>query len=184
VVQKILHHYHFLVVVEELQASLVVWAWLADLDLKDMVIMSSKTAGMWYATGRGNCVSLGPPVTTPAIQEYWTNTATDVSTPKRHVTDRLLHAAAKHSLQQTIKFGMGQALFDERLKEFQNIQAFVQIKCGETMAQSAPCSPSGIYQPNVSKEACFVRDFGCGHKCVDDAVQQYYYRDNSSTEST
>lgn len=168
IVKEILDHYHFLLVVEEMEASLVVWAWLSDLTLEDMVTMSSKTAGSWYATGRGRCVSLIKPVITPAVSSYWQEHGTS-----RHLTDRLLHATAVHSLHQTIQRGMGQTLFAQRLAEFRALQAYVQNVCAMTFNESAPCSPSGVYQPKVATRACYLRDFGCGHECVDEAVKLY-----------
>ena len=166
-VHEILYQYDFLLVVEDMEASLVVFAWLADLSLSDVLIMSSKSSGSWYATGK-KCVPLIPPQVTPAVEEYWKTKGLT-----RHYTDRLLHAAARQSLQRTIERGMGRAMFTERLRAFRELQAAVQDLCAVTMNESAPCSPMGVYQPEKAKEACYVRDFGCGHRCVDEAVQKY-----------
>uniref|UniRef100_A0A7S3L7E6 Uncharacterized protein n=1 Tax=Amphora coffeiformis TaxID=265554 RepID=A0A7S3L7E6_9STRA len=166
-VREILQHYDFLLVVEDMEASLVVFAWLADLSLSDVLIMSSKSSGSWYATGR-KCVPLIPPQVTPAVEEYWKTKGLTL-----HYTDRLLHAAARQSLEQTIEQGMGRALFTERLQAFRQLQAAVQDACAATMNESAPCSPTGVYQPEKAKEACYLRDFGCGHRCVNEAVQKY-----------
>ena len=181
IVQDILEHYDFLLVVEDLEASLVVWSWLVDLPLADLVLMSSKTTGSWYATNQGRCVPLVPPVVTPAIQEYWRKrmtTTTTSSSASRHddYTDRLLHATAHASLRRTIVHGMGQDLFDERLAEFRRLQRAVQGACGTTLDDSAPCSTQGVYQPNVAQRECYTRDFGCGHKCVNTAVDDYIIR--------
>lgn len=162
IVQEIMETYDFLLVVEEMEASLVVFAWLADLSLSDVLVMSSKSSGSWYATGRGRCVPLIPPEVTPAVEHYWKSDGR-----MRHYTDRLLHAAARHSLHKTIREGMGQELFAEQLKAFRNLQAFTLEKCGAAMNESAPCSPTGVYQPEVAKQACYLRDFGCGHHCLE-----------------
>ena len=106
IVQEILEHYDFVLVVEDFGGSLVLWSWLADLPLADLVLMSSKTTGSWYATNQGRCFPLVPPVVTPAIQEYWTKSS---STPHVHhhdYTDRLFHATAHASLRRTIVHGM------------------------------------------------------------------------------
>lgn len=162
VVQEILETYHFLLVVENMEASLVVLAWLADLGLSDVLVMSSKTAGSWYATNRGKCVPLVPPQVTPAVETYW-----QTSGRRRHYTDRLLHAAARHSLHRTIVQGMGEEVFTRQLQKFRNLQAYAQSKCGVAMNESAPCSPTGVYQPQVATRACYLRDFGCGHSCLE-----------------
>ena len=167
VVRDILQAYDFLIVVEELTASLVVLAWLADLNLSDVVIMSSKTTGSWYAANPHQCVALVPPAVTPAVQDYWQRN------PHLHVTDRLLHAAARQSLQATIVHGMGRERFAQHLLQFEALQQHVQTECGAVMNASAPCSPNGVPQPQVAKQACFVRDFGCGHECVNRAIQEY-----------
>lgn len=165
VVREILETYSFLLVVEEMEASLVVFAWLADLALSNVLIMSSKTAGSWYATGkRGKCVPLIPPQVTPAVEAYWTNGPGRT----RHYTDRLLHSAAQHSLHRTINEGMGKDLFNQQLEKFLALQAYTQEKCGAAMNESAPCSPTGEHQPEISKEACYLRDFGCGHHCLEE----------------
>lgn len=174
VVQDILQAYDFLIVVEELTASLVVLAWLADLNLSDVIIMSSKTTGSWYAANPRQCVALVPPVVTPAVQDYWQRH------PHLHLTDRLLHAAARQSLHATIAHGMGRELFVQHLQQFQALQQHVQTACGAVMKASAPCSPTGVPQPTVAKQACFVRDFGCGHECVNRAVQEYTSNNNNS----
>lgn len=167
-VREILQAYDFLVVVEDLAASLVVWAWLADLELTDVLIMSSKTTGSWYATKPHHCVALIPPIVTPAVADYWQRGLGR----SQHYMDRLLHATARQSLQATIEHGMGRTLFRQRLQEFQDWQATVQRDCGVVMNTSAPCSPTGMPQPNVAEQACYVRDFGCGHECVNRVVKQ------------
>ena len=167
IVRDILDAYDFLLVVEEVDASLVVWAWLADLHISDVLPISSKTTGSWYATGRGRCVALQPPVVTAAVREYWQKS----SRAGRHYTDRLLHAAARLSLHETIQHVMGPDLFAEKLQEFQQWQAVILRAC-PNLNESAPCSPTGVYQPHVSKEACYTRDFGCGYQCVNQVVSK------------
>jgi hypothetical protein len=168
IVREILQQYSFLLVVEQMEASLVVLAWLTNLPLSDVVIMTAKSSGSWYAAGGRRCVSLVKPEKTPAIDSYWKTTG-----KRRHHTDRLLHAAARLSLHRTILEGMGARHFQEQLQKLRALQTFVIDECGEVMNGSAPCSPNGVHQPEISRDACYLRDFGCGHRCVDQAAEKY-----------
>lgn len=66
-VKAVLRNYDFLVIVERLEESLIVFAWLTGLQVADLLFVSSKESGSWYHSGR-RCIPLAKPVLTPELE--------------------------------------------------------------------------------------------------------------------
>jgi Galactose-3-O-sulfotransferase len=180
--QGILDHYDFLIITEEMEASLIVLGWIMHIDLKDLLVLSSKTTndrngnGSFYFNGR-RCIRLVPPVRTPAILDYFQKSDNDdinnSNWPTRHAADRLLHMAANQSLYQTIEQQLTWPIFRQRQAALRRLQNDANRACAAEIAVQQPCHTShgsaNSGQPpqfnNASQKACYIRDFGCGFEC-------------------
>jgi len=160
-VRKTVQHYHFLWVVERLDESLVVWAWLSGLPYSQLLSTHTKQAGSWYASGK-RCVRLAETNKT-IFGDHFDSRAWKAS----QAGDRLLYAVAGANLERTID-AMGRAIFARELVKFRKLQQQVYEACdGETYF---PCSDTGELQLELSQKNCYLRDFGCGYPCVDRVV--------------
>jgi hypothetical protein len=158
-VNDALHRFDFMMVVERMDESLVVFAWLAGLELADLLSMPSKQGGS-YRLSKQKCIPLVKPVLSVEMQQFfgsqWWN--------ERHVGDRLLHEAASRSLDQTIEV-MGKPAMEKDLARLRRLRAFVQTRC--TNETFPPCSDRGEPQLDSAKASCYTRDLGCGYACID-----------------
>lgn len=158
-VEQVLLTYSFLVVVERMDDSLVVMAWLTGLDLNDLLTMSSKASGSYYHSG-GRCIRIAKAIETTGTRSFLGSE----SWRRRHFGDYLLHAAAEASLDATIS-RMGRKLFDSQLEKLRRLHSRIDRKCSnETYF---PCSINGTLQLDLSRRSCYRRDFGCGYRCID-----------------
>ena len=163
VVQEIMAAYDFLLVVERMEESMIVLAWILQVPVTALVTFSSKQADSWYLVGNKNkhkCVRLVKPALTSAIQA----TLESESWRRRHNGDLLLHAAANKSLDLTID-AIGRATVMQGVEHLRRIQATLEMHCANQT--HFPCSSSGRPQLELSRASCIERDFGCGYACVD-----------------
>ena len=153
-VEDILHSYDFIGVTERLDESLVVLAMVLDLQLDDLVYISSKQTGFAFTgDGRGNfeCVRLATKSYTHTMHTYlaseeWTGANQD---------DLLLYKAANTKLDSTISH-LGKSKVLSSLHRFQNRLQEVQEACRERTY--FPCTPEGTL--NLNKSNCYARDEG------------------------
>ena len=182
IVESILQNYDFLFLVEELSQSMLVFAWLTGLTVGDVMVASSKQSGTWYSQTQ-NCVRLIPPQLTPAIQDYFeesslssvalsynprhssSSSSSSQNWKRKHVQDRLLHAAVQESLHKTIAQHIGRDRMKQALQRWYHLSTYLQMVCvNET---HWPCSSTGQLQLELAHQSCYTRDFGCGHACYD-----------------
>jgi len=165
-VKAVLRNYDFLVIVERLEESLIVFAWLTGLQVADLLFVSSKESGSWYHSGR-RCIPLAKPVMTPELERFFHSKAW----LDRQAGDVLLYMAANESLDRTIDM-MGHDRFEHDRHELRRLQSLVQKVCAnETFL---PCSSTGQPQLELSRASCYIRDFGCGYACLDQIVSKNF----------
>jgi hypothetical protein len=169
-VQGILENYDFLIVTEEMEASLIVLGWIMKIDLPDLLLLSSKTTtsgsgnsynNNFYYNGR-RCIRLVPPVRTPAINAYFLqnsknndnnkndNNNNNDNWPTRHAADRLLHMAANESLYRTIEEQVTWPIFRQRQAALRQLQNAANRACAAEIALQQPCIHNIIMDNNSS----------------------------------
>lgn len=164
-VRGVVEFYNFLFVVERLDDSLVVFAWLTGLPLSDMLSISSKRSGSWYWNGK-KCISLIKPFLTTGVASFLASNEWQDS----HLGDHLLYKAANLSLDRTIDEAMGRSLFEQQLHTYMNMRRRVDESCQDAI--HFPCNSGGTPQLAKARNSCYERDFGCGYDCIDRVVQQ------------
>ncbi|GKY95834.1 hypothetical protein MPSEU_000544000 [Mayamaea pseudoterrestris] len=176
---NVMQSYDFVLVVERMEESVVALAILLGLDddWREVVLLvaSAKvTANNPYLlvrTGRYKHTCQRKQRPNLSAQEsatlnayfdspewYWINQA-----------DYLLHAAANASLDRTIYEVIGERLFEQKLADFRKVQQLVMEYCGDRILGSG-CTNDG--QVMFPLEECYENDFGCGYKCVDEALNR------------
>jgi hypothetical protein len=80
-----------------------------------------------------------------------------------------LYYAANESLDRTIQ-ALGVERVRERTRKIQRLQALANDRC--LSKAIFPCSNEGVRQVNESSKDCYFMDSGCGHRCVDEALQE------------
>jgi len=154
--EDIIQEMDFIAIAERMDESLVVFRLLNDFKPKDMIVLSSKKHG-GYDGGMTGCHKIVPSFTPPKIQKYLSTSFEEEN------SDYVLYAAANASLDKTIDM-LGRDLVEREVKRHQYLQAVANKYCQEKA--DFPCSNEGVHQLKLSKESCYERDWGCGHKCV------------------
>jgi Galactose-3-O-sulfotransferase len=161
--RDILDKFHFIGVSERLDESLVVLKMLLQLEMPDVVVLSSKVNGGLDAGGlHGICVRIQPAFTTPEVDQYL---AQEFSVRN---FDFLLHAVANRSLDLTID-ALGRDRFQTELQTYHAMKRYAQDQCQNTTVY--PCVEAG-QTPNT-ETSCFVGDLGCGHLCVQQVLHNF-----------
>lgn len=151
----------FVGIVERMDESLVVLQLLLGLQPSDVIVLSSKRAGGYDA--KEECHKIVPPGNISAtVQDYL-----DTSFQEDN-RDYELYAAANASLDKTID-ALGRERVEREVIHHRYLQQMAEKKCLETA--KFPCSPEGLYQGELSKESCYDKDWGCGWKCVEEALE-------------
>jgi hypothetical protein len=164
--EEIIDAFDFIALVERMDESLVVMKLLFDLDDKDMIVLSAKSSG-GYDDGmfQEKCFLIQKSVTTPEVDEFL---ATDFKVDN---ADYLLYAAANRSLDLTID-ALGRKRVEEHVRQHRMLQKLAEEQC---LAHAVfPCSANGTRQLEMSALDCYDGDSGCGFRCVDRVIQEYY----------
>jgi hypothetical protein len=146
----------FIAVAERMDESLVVFQLLNGFKPKDMIVLSSKKAG-GYDGGMTGCHKIVPSYASPEIKEYLSTTF------EKDNDDFVLYAAANASLDKTID-ALGRDLVEKEVRKHRYLQQVANKYCQDEA--NFPCSDEGVHQLKLSRESCYERDWGCGHKCV------------------
>jgi hypothetical protein len=169
--EEIIDAFDFIAVVERMDESLVVMKLLFDLDDKDMIVLSAKSSG-GYDDGlfREKCFLIQKAFTTPEVDEYL---ATKFKVDN---ADYLLYAAANRSLDLTID-ALGRKRVEEHVRKHRMLQKLAEEQC---LAHAVfPCSANGTRQMELSALDCYEGESGCGYRCVDRVIQEYYHSSRS-----
>eukprot|EP00978_Attheya_sp_CCMP212_P030952 scaffold115559_cov56-Attheya_sp.AAC.3 len=142
--------------------SLVIVMMLLDLNIEDILYMSSKQSDYAFTSdsdGNLQCVHVHPKFRTPEMDRFfssseWKNANED---------DILLYRAANHSLDLTIE-SLGRIKFEANLYAFRHILKRVQKHCEASTIY--PCTSDGTL--NHKNSNCYIKDEGCGYECLDD----------------
>jgi hypothetical protein len=156
-VQEIVNTYDFIMVVERMDESLTVLALLTGLDLGTVLNADSKVAGEYLLTRSGTCKKQVKGKMSKGVQEFF---ATNIWKAMNY-GDYVLYAAANRSLDLTIE-RIGRERFNDKLIEFKRLKSKALQVCGDKLGLG--CSSDGVPLPD---HKCYLRDFGCGYKCVD-----------------
>jgi hypothetical protein len=166
--KDVLGAFHFIGVSERLDESLVVLAMILSLELRDVMVLSSKVNGGLDDGGfDGTCVKIQPAYTTPEVDRY----LAEEFPIGNH--DFLLYAVANRSLDLTIDT-IGKELFQRKLQKYRSMKQYAQDRCLRNTI--FPCVTAGQPPLPESQKSCFEGDIGCGHICVQEVLQQYYKR--------
>ena len=161
----ILKEYHFLGIVERWTESLAVMILLWDLNIEDVIVMSSKLSG-GYDDGRykDGCIKIqqrqrGEEEDERFLTKYLNSTFRD-----ENKYDYILYEMANKRLTATIE-ALGADRVGEVQRKIEVLQNEVEGKCLD--AAIFPCSKDGVWQYKQSNKDCYWSDSGCGYPCVD-----------------
>ena len=164
----ILQNYDFIGITERMEESMVVLQLLLNVTTADILYLNAKNQGRFDDGGFNyTCVLVQPSYVSPGLQnvfrysEEWHNMTYE---------DTLLYQAANRSLDLTIDHTIGRERFDVALRKFRHAQRIIYDQCSSTAIY--PCSPGGVFQPELAYEDCLWHDSGCGTRCIDQLVAQ------------
>ncbi len=163
--KEVLQFYDFLAVTERWMESMAVLKLLLPhVQYSDVIALRVKERGS-YVSNLEHCKYIpfsSTSIPSPRIQAYINGPFQDTN------PDYLLYAAVNRSLDLTIEV-LGKRRVDEGIRQIQYLQTLAQETCQrETIL---PCSTTGERQPGATKN-CYVRDFGCGHECLDRILEK------------
>lgn len=163
-VEEIVRSFDFLFVAERVHESLVAWSYLTSLPLQHFLHVTAKASGSWYHQSKKGCLKLVKPIVTDGMKAYFESATFRAN----QVADRLLYKVANTSLTRTIQTIPD---FETRLDTFGRMWAHVQSACANISVD--PCDMDGNAQLNVSAKECYIRDFGCGYRCIDGTLETW-----------
>jgi hypothetical protein len=165
--EYVMDAYDFIGLLERKEESLALMKILWGLETEDLIVLSAKQAG-GYDDGMFNktCTKIQKPENlTAGFQSFLT------SGFPRGNHDYALYAIVNRSLDKTIDY-LGRGRVQKEVQRIRAMQAIAEQKCqGEAIF---PCSSNGTRQVERSQRSCYKTDAGCGHKCVDQVVQEEY----------
>mmetsp|Transcript_16508 Transcript_16508/g.20178 ORF Transcript_16508/g.20178 Transcript_16508/m.20178 type:complete len:464 (-) Transcript_16508:156-1547(-) len=168
--QQLLNAYDSFIVTERIDESLVALALLMDIDISTVLATSAKVSGSYQLqrrgpkSKRGKCVFRRKVPVPQGVYDF-------LKTPPylaMTYADQILYRASNISLDLTIKETIGADLFYKSLKEYQRLADQAQDYCGIRLGSG--CYENGT--KTVPIEPCYVADFLCGYKCLDEVVEQ------------
>jgi hypothetical protein len=172
-IHQILSDFDFVGVTERFDESLVVWSFLWQIPLGDLLYLSSsKSSGTWTMAPQRDeqaCHMLTEPplsiLQSPSVQAYLQSS----EWRDRVYWDQRIYQAAVVSLDATISF-IGAGRVQKRLTEFRAAQAVAAQACPPDVYQI--CYPNGtMVQPRDRSSQCYLLDIGCGHACLDQVAE-------------
>lgn len=171
-VQETLQNYDFIAVTDRMEESLVAMALLLGVPVADVLVSSSKVAGQHYQLvhlphHEFKCLPTVPSYVHPRVKRFLASDTYRAA----NWGDYLLHQAASISLDRTID-AIGPERFGRALAEYRRLRAAEQQECAAKV--QFPCSDTGVPQPDISKQSCYLPffDFGCGYQCIDAMIDR------------
>lgn len=161
----ILQPYHFIGLLERKFESLAVIKLLWDLEAEDLIVLSAKSSG-GYDDGRfdGSCTRIQQPPKplSPFLKSYIDDDF------HQDNLDYVLYEMINRTLDRTIQ-RLGADTVSREVESLKRLQTIAEGTCQATAI--FPCSPNGTLQLDASSRNCYWTDSGCGHACVDEALQ-------------
>jgi hypothetical protein len=161
----ILQSYDFLGVVERMAESLAVMTFLLELDPSDVIVLSAKKSGGYDS--QKSCYLIQKANWTEGMNKYFASDQYLHNNP-----DLLLYYAVNQKLDQTID-KIGAEKVQERADAIRKLEELAESNCQEQAI--FPCSATGQPQHDKAKDSCYIKDSGCGFKCVDRLLKEYGY---------
>jgi hypothetical protein len=159
--------YDFVGLLERKEELLALMKFLWGLETEDLIVLSAKQSG-GYDDGRFNktCTKIQKPENlTSNVQRFLTT-----KFPGGNL-DYALYAIVNQSLDKIIDY-LGRDRVQEEVQRIRAMQAIAEQKCQSKAI--FPCSSNGTQPVERSQESCYKSDLGCGHKCVDQVLQEEY----------
>ena len=170
--RRIIKEYSFLGITERMEESLAVMKILWKLETGDVVVLPAKRSGGYDDAGHENkCTKIPKAFRSPAVEGYLKGKYI------QNNADVLLYDVVNKSLDMTID-AIGRSKVDAVVKEIRYLQQLAETTCQEKA--SFPCSEDGKVQLELSEKSCYVQDAGCGHECVDAAMEHYRQNDRTT----
>ncbi|KAG7345186.1 galactose-3-O-sulfotransferase [Nitzschia inconspicua] len=144
----ILESYHFIGITERLDESLVALKIILNLNMEDVIVLSSKVSGS-MDDGRydGICHKIQKSYTTPEVDLYMTE-----EFPLGNY-DFFLYAVANRSLDLTIE-AFGRELFQKEMELYYAMKQHAEEKC---LSEAVfPCVEDGQPPLPEAKKSCFI----------------------------
>lgn len=168
-----IQRFGFFFVAERMDESIVAFANLLGLDIRD-VVLPGKTKlrdGGYY---RDRKKKNPDPICRkrPSFPKPPTEFMDFLESPKYkriEYADMLLHRIANYSLDLTIEHTIGAEKFSKDLAQYRHLTDRVQAYCGQRLGSG--CYSNGTAIEPVEK--CYFRDMGCGHECVNEYMATY-----------
>jgi hypothetical protein len=166
---RLLQEYNFFVIVERMDESMVALALLLGLDISStLVAASAKVSGSYALAYRGRdagrCIRRRSFDVPQEVHDHMKE--------NRYLgltyADQILYRASNISLDLTIQETIGPKIFDKALEEYRFLKEKAIDYCGSRL--SSGCYANGTKILPV--EPCYVADFGCGYKCLDEVVEK------------
>lgn len=173
-VQQVLDDYDFIGLTERFDESLVAMQLLFDLDVEDIMYISSNVGGGYdnklkdQTTRKEKCFKMQSSFVSPEMKTYFDSDKWYAW----NTGDFLLYNAANRSLDLTIDQTIGRDVFNVHLEKFQKLKKIGNDKCAMTVLP--PCSSNGTKQSKISSRNCYIDDMGCGFDCLDTVTASEY----------
>jgi len=153
--KEVLEYYNFVAVTERWAESMAVLKFLLPgVQYSDLIVLRTKERGSFVRHGLDSCAYI------PYVSKVPDPIQTYLDGPYRDTNpDYLLYAAVNQSLDLTIE-RIGRGRVEHGVRQIQSLQHIAQETCMD--ASVLPCTDSG----DVQEGSCYVRDFGCGYKCI------------------
>mmetsp|Transcript_22335 Transcript_22335/g.32984 ORF Transcript_22335/g.32984 Transcript_22335/m.32984 type:complete len:445 (-) Transcript_22335:20-1354(-) len=166
VVQEILDGYNFIAVTERMDESLVVFMYLLDLDLYDILYIKARASGSFtngpVEKGRA-CIYITPSFLTPTMSDFFESEEWKSS----NAIDISLYKAIYKSLDNTITTIPE---FQQKLNDFQELQKIADQFCQDKVISW--CTDGGSFIPKEER-TCVLWAEGCDFDCLTEFRKQH-----------
>ncbi|KAG7347519.1 sulfotransferase family protein [Nitzschia inconspicua] len=161
----ILENFHFIGISERLDESLVALKMILNLNMEDVIGLSSKISGKMDDGGfDGTCHNIQTSRTTAEVDQYLSQEF------RIDNYDFFLYDVANRSLDLTID-AFGREPFRKELEKYHAMKQYAEEQCLSKVL--FPCTEVGQPPWPEAKHSCFKGDIGCGHECVQQALREF-----------
>ena len=164
-VQSVIDDYHFIMVTERFDESVVAMGLLMGLtedQMGDILVTSGRVSEFQYYQRKCKQMYKSPRNLSPAVRAFLDGDEYRAA----NYGDLLLHEASNQSLDLTIDQTIGRDRFDRALAKYRHLKQLAAERCRAETVQV--CTDQGVLQKEEAVENCyFFKDLGCGYKCID-----------------
>jgi hypothetical protein len=157
--------YHFVGLSDRMDETLVALKFILHVDLRDIVVLSSKrNGGLDDGRHENTCFEIQPANVTPRMKTY----LEEEFPVNNH--DFFLYAVANRSLDLTID-AIGRDKFQHDLELFRTMSRYAEEQCLDKAI--FPCVAAGKPPLPEASHSCYFGDIGCGHACVKEVLRNF-----------